>query len=407
MLEDYSVQVPIAEWNTQMKYWMKPEGHLFSTLLPPYVGTWQTSGMMRNGVLYPLRQPAHLIDVTESSLLRTPVGSEAEGGAVHPDDAAAEKRTLKLGWQILAHFGHLQSRDQKEVSTLPTVMATGPMRNSRRAMVTHPDKVSGVALNQALEFVAGILPIEFESWDEVPPAYQEFKPASEKIVNLPTPMVSDSYNDNMVSTQHVDGTMHSVSLAQLMQRQDLFPTPLSRDYKDGQAERIRDGKSQTDSVYLAVMHSGEVDYEAFHETVELLPTPTTMEHREIKSKERIAEMRAKSPGGYRNLRESVINEIDVTPDEAWGKFGQAILRWEIITGRKAPNPTEPDGRDGKHRLSPKFTEWMMGLPEGWITGVDLKRPEMLKCCGNGVVPQQAYLALQLLIGDRKEEIFNG
>jgi hypothetical protein len=241
--------------------------------------------------------------VTESSLLRTPVGSEAEGGAIHPDDAAAEKRTLKLGWQILAHFGHLQSKEEKEIANLPT--------------------------------------------------------------------------------------------------------PLSRDYKDGQAERIRDGKPQTDSVYLAVMHSGEVDYESFHESVDLLPTPTTMEHREIKSKERIAEMRAKSPGGYRNLRESVVNEIEATPDEAWGKFGQAILRWETITGRKAPNPTEPDGRDGKHRLSPKFTEWMMGLPDGWITGVDLKRPEMLKCCGNGVVPQQAYLALQILIGNRKEEIFNG
>jgi DNA (cytosine-5)-methyltransferase 1 len=39
---------------------------------------------------------------------------------------------------------------------------------------------------------------------------------------------------------------------------------------------------------------------------------------------------------------------------------------------------------------------MMGLPDGWITGQDLKRNDELKACGNGVVPQQAELALELL-----------
>jgi hypothetical protein len=43
---------------------------------------------------------------------------------------------------------------------------------------------------------------------------------------------------------------------------------------------------------------------------ELLPTPNTMEHREIKTPEQIAELKSKSPGGYRNLREVVVNEID-------------------------------------------------------------------------------------------------
>jgi DNA (cytosine-5)-methyltransferase 1 len=40
---------------------------------------------------------------------------------------------------------------------------------------------------------------------------------------------------------------------------------------------------------------------------------------------------------------------------------------------------------------------MMGLPAGWITGVGLKRNDELKACGNGVVPQQAELALRLLL----------
>jgi hypothetical protein len=81
----------------------------------------------------------------------------------------------------------------------------------------------------------------------------------------------------------------------------------------------------------------------------------------------------------------------------WGKFEPAIRRWEESLGRLAPAPTKPDGKDGAHRLSSAFTEWMMGLPEGWITDVGLSRNEELKACGNGVVPQQAELALRILL----------
>lgn len=82
---------------------------------------------------------------------------------------------------------------------------------------------------------------------------------------------------------------------------------------------------------------------------------------------------------------------------AWGKFEPAIRRWESVIRREAPAPTKPDGKDGNHRLSSAFTEWMMGLPEGWITDVGLSRNDELKACGNGVVPQQAELALRLLL----------
>jgi DNA (cytosine-5)-methyltransferase 1 len=40
---------------------------------------------------------------------------------------------------------------------------------------------------------------------------------------------------------------------------------------------------------------------------------------------------------------------------------------------------------------------MMGLPDGWITDCGLTRNEELKACGNGVVPQQAELALRMLL----------
>jgi hypothetical protein len=81
----------------------------------------------------------------------------------------------------------------------------------------------------------------------------------------------------------------------------------------------------------------------------------------------------------------------------WGRFEQAISRWEQTIGRQAPPPTKGDGKDGAHRLSSAFTEWMMGLPEGWITEVGLSRNDELKACGNGVVPQQAEMALRILL----------
>lgn len=78
----------------------------------------------------------------------------------------------------------------------------------------------------------------------------------------------------------------------------------------------------------------------------------------------------------------------------WGVYETAIQRWELILGRPAPHPTEP-GRRGRPRLSPLFVEWMMGLPEAWVTGNDLalSRSSQLQALGNGVVPQQAALAV--------------
>lgn len=81
----------------------------------------------------------------------------------------------------------------------------------------------------------------------------------------------------------------------------------------------------------------------------------------------------------------------------WGKFEPAIRRWEQVLGRPAPAPTKPDGKENAHRLSSAFTEWMMGVPEGWITEAGISRNEELKAAGNGVVPQQAELALKMLL----------
>jgi DNA (cytosine-5)-methyltransferase 1 len=80
----------------------------------------------------------------------------------------------------------------------------------------------------------------------------------------------------------------------------------------------------------------------------------------------------------------------------WGAYEPAIRRWEHVLGRGAPSPTETTGKGGAHRLSPKFVEWMMGVPAGWVTDTDTTRAEQLKMLGNGVVPQQATYAFSLL-----------
>lgn len=151
---------------------------------------------------------------------------------------------------------------------------------------------------------------------------------------------------------------------------------MARDYKNDATPHERNGAIQVDSVQRAIFHSGEV----------LLPTTRTSMANGPTQKE-IAQGNPKT----RIETEVMLGEVN------WGKFEPAIRRWEETLGRPAPAPTKPDGKDGAHRLSSAFTEWLMGLPEGWITDCGLTRNEELKACGNGVVPQQAELALRVLL----------
>lgn len=89
-------------------------------------------------------------------------------------------------------------------------------------------------------------------------------------------------------------------------------------------------------------------------------------------------------GGGHNTRSNV------PVVQQWGRYETAIQRWEQIT-RPAPEPL----LEGK--LSAIFVEWMMGLPQGWVTNVELSRTQQLKILGNGVVPQQAYYAYSKLL----------
>jgi DNA (cytosine-5)-methyltransferase 1 len=93
----------------------------------------------------------------------------------------------------------------------------------------------------------------------------------------------------------------------------------------------------------------------------------------------------------RTRRESDTGSVD----NEWGKYGTAIRRWKLIVNKAAPAPTVA-GTD-KRRLNPRFVEWMMGLPDGWVTGHGLSAAKELKMLGNGVVPQQAHAAITQLL----------
>ena len=90
----------------------------------------------------------------------------------------------------------------------------------------------------------------------------------------------------------------------------------------------------------------------------------------------------------------------VVPDrrtvQRWGRYADAITRWEHITGRPAPAPALLNDPDGP-RPAPAFVEWLMGLPAGWVTGTDeLTQNQQITALGNGVLPLQAVSALSML-----------
>ena len=150
----------------------------------------------------------------------------------------------------------------------------------------------------------------------------------------------------------------------------LIPTPTASDHKAGRHPEGT-GRSLTQAVQLLP-------------TGGLLPTPQ-------------ATNAPRSSAGYGPNLHEVATSSDLTH---FGPYAKAIARWEQITGRAAPPPSTPSRREGgKPQLSTRFVEWLMGLPDGHVTGEDLALPRehQLRLLGNGVVPQQAALAVGMLV----------
>lgn len=149
----------------------------------------------------------------------------------------------------------------------------------------------------------------------------------------------------------------------------------------------------------------------------LLPTPVVNDMGAVRTVERWDEwtsaMKAKHGNGNGHGPSLSIEAARLAAGsgaQRWGKYAAAIHRWEALT-RPAPDPTIPRGTGW--RLSPRFVEWMMGQPDGWVTdpaiwagmtdryGRPLRADRLataaanaqLKALGNGVVTQQAVAAI--------------
>lgn len=406
MSEESLVQQPILKWNTVRGAWEKiGTENLLCGHLELFSQTWQTSGMTVNGLVYELPMPEHLTTDSESLSSPTLATPKARDWSPEGYEAGLRRGTPQLGTQIKA-------------------LSNGVYDVPEESMLRTPSAIEGQG---------GAI--------------------SEKKSREKNRMLQ--VRDQMAQLAAENGLKVSDAIAK-----DLLPTPALghiRNYDEPVEDYLARRKKMEDGEYKGM--PGVSLGVALR--MELFPTPNTMEHREIKTPEQIAALKEKSPGGYRNLRESVINELMPTPaardhkdgtqdhsrngvvqtdtvaraifnsgevllgtprtssangatssqiaagapkarledqvHTTWGKFEPAIHRWEKVINRSAPEPTKPDGKEGSHRLSSRFTEWMMGVPDGWITDVGLSRVDELKACGNGVVPQQAELALRILL----------
>lgn len=222
---------------------------------------------------------------------------------------------------------------------------------------------------------------------------------------MPTPTASDHK-----AGRHQEGTGHS-----LTQAVQMLPTPVAQPSGNSPEAHLRKkpGRERVTDLAVLVEHG-------LLATGGLLPTPQA------------TNATASSTGYGANLHE-VARELLPTPKAGdavmglprtsgrppeksthlatrleytdYGMYAPAIARWEQVIGRKAPAPTVPPTREGgRARLSTKFVEWLMGLPEGHVTGEDLglTREQQLRLLGNGVVPQQAALAVHALINTAKD-----
>lgn len=90
---------------------------------------------------------------------------------------------------------------------------------------------------------------------------------------------------------------------------------------------------------------------------------------------------------------------------SFGGYQVAVDQWENVLGRPAPEPLEQVQTSKQPRLTLGFVEWMMGLPEGWVTEVEgVSHTAGLRMLGNGVVPQQAVTVLGLLLSQVREVV---
>jgi hypothetical protein len=155
-------------WRTSVLSFLHPNGEPFSR-------TWPKQGSIRNGRAYEHRTWVPPTDVSEYSLLRTPQASVVDS-----------KRGIKLAGRSPSD-PQVGLADQVK-ALMPTPKVTAD--RSSRSSLTREGHWSAPALGQVAEFVAGELPREYESWDEVQGWHKGLAPEDPDRL-LPTPTARD------------------------------------------------------------------------------------------------------------------------------------------------------------------------------------------------------------------------
>ena len=200
------------------------------------------------------------------------------------------------------------------------------------------------------------------------------------LATLPTPM-TDSGRQSVECRDFGGDLLHGVTCENC--KVVTLPTPNARDYKDQSfSPRVLDGRSHGELPEIVGRN--------------FLPTPAVNDMGAGKDPEQFEQwrLRQKSADGRTAVHGKSLYQEALKTEIAWGKYEPAIRRWENLT-REVPEPTVPHKE--KRRLNPAFVEWMMGLPEGHVTGHGLSAAKELKMLGNGVVPQQARSAVTQLM----------
>lgn len=335
---------PIARWNTRRDCWersLRKADHFVRWVV--FSETWPTSGTMRNGEAYELPTWEPRTSVTEFS--SSPVDEDSLLRTPCAQEAGGgplSPAMAKLRKQTLRLTGQIIDHFHPDQLEKPEVLFQTPsVADGMGGRRTRGgDRSNELLLNGQV---------------------QELK-------LLSTPRSADGMT-------HVLRENVKNPRGRLEDEISLLPAPRATDgTKGGPNQRGSSG----DLMLPSAVHR-------------LLPTPTAMD--------------SKASGGAVGSSNVTLTDATVRQPSEWGKYAPAIERWEKTLGRPAPEPTEPSPfKTGRFRLAAPFVEWMMGLPKGWVTGIDIKRNDQLKALGNGVVPQQAFAALTDMLDTYRDEI---
>jgi hypothetical protein len=190
--------------------------------------------------------------------------------------------------------------------------------------------------------------------------------------HIPTPTSADVYTGNLESSQQSDDSMHSVSLPDFVNR---WPTP--------RAGKMTDEDEES---WLARHAAGKVATPPLALAVRMFPTPTSRDHKD---------------GDAHSCQNVPVNgllgrEVHMLPETpAQGSLSPDWVSWlmGLPVGWTSLEPLPREEYDEWFQAQMDGTWWQeeRGLPRV-TTGIK-NRVNRLKCLGNGIVPASARLAI--------------